>query len=241
MYPFVILPVLALLFSGEALAFPKTLFIGDSQSCETFGRVLDDRLREAAEDRVFMRARWGSAPHDWYESQMRVRFRDRDPGMLTALQGPLSLVPELRSLLAESDPGLVIVELGANLYWALDSDPQFIAKTVDRMVIDIRASGASCLWVGPAHTRARPRIAEVQAHLKLAIRGRCAYFDSIPITPYPASGGDGLHFDSLGPEGSRIAENWAKKVFERARKCVESSSRRPARSSECAGFRALPR
>ncbi|HUP57692.1 MAG TPA: SGNH/GDSL hydrolase family protein [Bdellovibrionota bacterium] len=231
-----LLPFLALLASGEALAFPRTLFIGDSQSCETFGRALDDRLREAARDQVVMRARWGSAPHDWYEGQARARFRDRDPGMIAARQGPQALVPELRSLLDETRPGLVIVELGANLYWALDTNPDFIARTVDRMVADIRASGAGCVWVGPAHTRARPRIAEVQALLVRAIRGRCLYFDSIPITPYPSTGGDGLHFDSLGPDGSLIAENWAKKVFERVRNCVPQASRRLFRSPECAGL-----
>src|SRR6185295_5440293 len=60
---------------------PRTLFIGDSQSCQTMGSTLDLKLRKAADGQAWTRGRWGSSPHDWYgDAQTTDGYFDHDPG-----------------------------------------------------------------------------------------------------------------------------------------------------------------
>ena len=39
-----------------------------------------------------------------------------------------------------------------------------------------------------------------------ALSTKCAFIDSRPFAHYPDTGGDGVHFDGLGPEGKRMGE-----------------------------------
>jgi hypothetical protein len=187
----------------------ENLVIGDSQLCQTFGGVLDAELREDANDSVVTRGRWGTSPHNWYDgSSTTDGFFDHDPGQ-DPVRGTVTQTPLFPGLLTEVSPTLVVVELGANLDWALDQNPDFINQTVDRMVSDILAAHAECFWIGPADSRLRPRMPQIRDRIIAGIAGRCVFFDSLKVTSYPADGGDGLHYDSLGPAGIAMGRDWA--------------------------------
>jgi hypothetical protein len=104
------------------------------------------------------------------------------------------------------------------------------------MIDDIKARDARCAWIGPAASRARPRFKELDTIVKAAVAGRCLYFDSIPLTPYPATGGDGLHFDSLGPVGILIGHHWAASAFDTISDCMDKVSRGAQLPAECSGL-----
>jgi len=49
--------------------------------------------------------------------------------------------------------------------------------------------------------------------LRAAVGFYCLLFDSRNFTSYPATGGGGIHFNSLGEPGQLIAEKWAFAAF----------------------------
>ena len=56
----------------------------------------------------------------------------------------------------------------------------------------------------------------------------CPLIDSRKYTNYPATGGDHIHYDSLGPSGSAIAREWAKSVGTVVEEIVTSAADDPA-------------
>src|SRR5579885_1139518 len=109
--------------------FPPVLYIGDSQSCQTFGRLMDQKLRKSSGDRATTRAMWGSAPHSYYDgSSTTDGYFEHDPGK-SPVRGKVIPIPSFPALMEQARPGLVVVELGANLDWAIDQ-PEFIRTSI---------------------------------------------------------------------------------------------------------------
>jgi hypothetical protein len=207
------------------------LFIGDSQSCETFGSQLDQLLRYEYGDLLYTHARWGSSPHSWLTSDNEASaFFDRVPGRLGSRGGRTS-VPLLAEILSTAKPTTAVIQLGGNLHGMLETDPDFIGRSVLRMVREVRDFGAACIWIGPAQGRLKPRVHELYARISRAVGDQCLMINSVPKTWYPPQGGDGLHFDSLGEAGRRIGLVWAQSVFEEIQTGLENC--RHNRSAWC--------
>ena len=85
-----------------------------------------------------------------------------------------------------------------------------------RLAEAVRAGGARCIWVGPAHGRNKPEpeFSVFYDRLRAAVSEQCEFIDSRPFAQYPAEGGDGIHYDHLGAPGRAIARAWATSVFE---------------------------
>ncbi len=122
----------------------------------------------------------------------------------------------LNDLLTTLRPEVTFVALGANLVKAPD-DHSF--ETSRRLAETITAAGSRCVWIGPPHGRNKPEpgFSHFYEILRAAVGPHCEFIDSRPFAHYPDQGGDGIHYDHLGPEGRAIARKWADSVYDRIR------------------------
>ena len=83
--------------------------------------------------------------------------------------------------------------------------------SVKAMVKTIKDSGARCYWIGSPDSRKyraeRPRIYRL---ITEAVGSDCPIFNSMNVTSYPETGGDGVHY--WFKEGMPIARKWADAV-----------------------------
>ena len=192
------------------------LLIGDSHTYQSFGRRLDARLRTLPQTAVASFASWGTSPAGWLEGAGGgTPFFEHDPdGRLVDVQS--GGTPHFSELLAKYQPTLTIIALGANLFGA---PPEYSAETVHQMAAAVGQRQSACLWVGPPDSRERagPPMDELYGILRGASMPYCQFVDSRVWTHYPATGGDGLHYDYLGPAGLEQTARWAQGVFDRVR------------------------
>ncbi|MGK5081668.1 hypothetical protein WDW37_00060 [Bdellovibrionota bacterium FG-1] len=201
--------------------FVAILLIGDSHTYQSFGRKLDGLLRTRPEASVATFASWGSNPESWLlgDAPGHAVFEHLPDGRL--IDTEKGATPVFADLLERYHPQLTIIALGANLYSA---PMDYSASVVKRLAEMTARAGSQCLWVGPPDSRTRtgPAMNELYGVLRGASTPECAFTDSRALTHYPASGGDGLHYDYLGPEGLRQTDAWATAIYERARAIVSS-------------------
>jgi hypothetical protein len=187
------------------------LFIGDSHSVGPFGQKLDAELRTLNVP-VVMATSCGTIAANWYRAGATTScgYLDRDADGTTR-QGTTGPVPQFQSLLAKTKPTHVIVALATN--YANFPNEDFVVQDMRRMAQDIVNSGAQCFWVGmPTSRKLADKHEKMDRLTRAAVGDLCTYFDSFPVTTYPATGGDGIHF--YFPGGPAVAQNWAVKVFE---------------------------
>lgn len=187
---------------------PVILFIGDSHSTGSFGMQQDAVLRSVKGFRVATYAICGSSPDNWFsgdKTSCGYFFKDVDG---REQRGWEAATPLIANLIAQYQPAYTVVELGANMY---GRTPEWVEKTSHEMAMAIVNSGSKCIWIGPPHARIQTDsgLAQVFDALHAGVGAYCLLFDSRNVTRYPAVGGDGIHFNSLGESGARIAENWA--------------------------------
>ena len=192
------------------------LLVGDSHSYQSFGRNLDGLLRTIPQMRVACYASWGTGPAGWFAfNENRNPYFEHDPdGRLVDMQR--ATTPIFGELLAHYHPTLTIIELGSNLFGGpLD----YAAATVHQMAAMTALAHSECIWVGPPDSRDRtgPQMDELYGVLRGASAPYCQFVDSRKLTHYPAVGGDGLHYDYLGPDGLKQTKEWAQKILEVAR------------------------
>lgn len=199
-------------------AAERILLLGDSHTVQSFGRHLDGLIRTQfpAAKEVTTRGVCGSSPAWWFREQVTTCgyfFRNKNQ---TIQQGLEIATPLLTTLLEEHNPTLTIVALGANIVRAPDDE---ILTTSRQMAEQVAASGSRCVWVGPPHGRNKPepKFSQFYQVLEQAVKPHCELIDSRPFLGYPAEGGDGAHYDSLGEPGRAMARAWAEKIFERLR------------------------
>jgi hypothetical protein len=120
--------------------------------------------------------------------------------------------PLINKLISMYQPRYTVVELGANMY---GHPPEWVEKTAHTMAMAIVNSGSKCIWIGPPRARIQTEsgVAQVFDALHAGVGAYCMLFDSRNVTNYPASGGDGIHFNTLGEPGQRMAEKWALSAF----------------------------
>ena len=209
-----------LLFATGALASgnlpqlaPRTiLFVGDSHSVGSFGIAEDALLRRMGKFNVATYAVCGSSPDSWlsgFKTNCGYFFRDAQGH---EQRGWEAETPRMTELLKTHQPAYTVVELGANMY---GHTPEWIGQTSHEMAMAIVNSGSKCIWVGPPQARiqSEEKLGQVFAGLRKSVGQYCLLFDSRKFTRYPDSGGDGIHFDTLGENGQRAAEKWALSAF----------------------------
>ncbi|MBI2607111.1 MAG: SGNH/GDSL hydrolase family protein [Deltaproteobacteria bacterium] len=209
----------AFLFSGisaPAAKADRILFIGDSHAAGTFGRVLDERLRTIADAEVTSFGSCGSSPAWWFKgTSTPCGYFERLSGQREGKYKKTSPTPLLPTLLETLKPGVVIIEQGANL--VLESAEVITAQT-RKMAEAVVKSGARCAWIGPPHSRKYDRTNLYETLEPEARRSGCAFIDSRPFTHYPATGGDGVHYDSIPVSGRMLATTWAESVLAEIKK-----------------------
>ena len=193
-------------------ALPVILFIGDSHSVGSFGMQQDAVLRSIKGYRVATYAVCGSAPHNWFEGDKTncgYFFKDTEG---REQRGWDAATPLIANLLSQHQPRYTIVELGANMY---GRPIEWVEKTSHQMAMAIVSSGSKCIWIGlpKARIQPEPELGRIFDALHAGVGQYCLLFDSRKVTNYPDSGGDGIHFNSLGESGARIAEKWALSAF----------------------------
>ncbi len=191
---------------------PVILFIGDSHSVGSFGMQEDALLRRLPGFNVAIYAICGSSPESWFtglKTNCGYFFKDTKG---EEQRGWEKETPLLANLLALHRPSYTVVELGANMY---GEPAEWIEKTSHEMAMAIVSSGSKCIWIGPPQARLQPEpeLGVVFDALRAGVVPYCMLFDSRNATTYPATGGDGIHFNSLGEPGARMAENWALSAY----------------------------
>ena len=191
---------------------PNILFIGDSHSVGTFGKVEDSLLRGLPGFGVATYASCGSSP-DWWTlgrpTTCGYMWKDLSGNVQS---GTDATTPLISTLLAQIKPMFTVVEQGTNLYGApLD----YASSTSQALAQAIVNSGSKCIWIGPPTSAQQDGTPEGQMWdaMTAVLSPLCQVIDSRPYTYYPATGGDGTHYDSLGPVGVQIATDWANQVF----------------------------
>lgn len=198
-----------LLFSFNLQA-ATVLFIGDSHSVGPFGWAMDQHLRDGNHE-VATYASCGSILKWWATGQKTpCGYYSRDlKGIKTQLK--IAATPILTKLLADVKPDVVVMEFGGN-YTAMTNNDA-IKKDIRDGIKKIKDAGSACFFITNPDTRKHkeenPRVLKL---IKEAVGTDCPVFESVNVTKYPATGGDGVHY--WNAQGIPIAKSWAKKAFE---------------------------
>ncbi|MBF2052272.1 MAG: hypothetical protein IGS03_02265 [Candidatus Sericytochromatia bacterium] len=194
----------------------RVLHIGDSHTVGIYGQEMDKHLRSTGA-KVETYGSAGSSPSWWKTGQStRSGFFSRDADGTTVQpknwRDPHP-TPKFKDLLGRFQPNVIMISLGANL---INASSETIENQVREMAQAAKASGARLIWVGPPDGRESKKPTSKQnqlyEHLERVAREYGDFIDSRPLTEYPASGGDGVHY--WGPEGSRRARQWSQDVFD---------------------------
>ena len=185
------------------------LIIGDSHSAGTFGQTLDGLFRKDSTNQVRTVASCGSIIHWWYHGQPTTcGFLSIDESG-KKVQVPRSSTPAITNILETKKPELAIIELGAN--YVRGYSEATLRNDVARLLSDLRKTGTECVWIGPPQMR---RFESELRHwvplLKSLVEKSCLWIDSRELTAYPASGGDGVHYET--PFLRPLAEKWAQDI-----------------------------
>ncbi len=191
---------------------PVILYIGDSHSVGSFGIQQDALLRRLKGFQVATYAICGSDPQSWLTGGATgcgYYFRD---ALGREQRGWESSTPRLADLIKTHQPQYTVVQLGANMY---GMPIEAMEKSAHEMAMAIVNSGSKCIWIGPPHARIQPEpgLGAVFNALHASVEPYCMLFDSRKFTAYPDSGGDGIHFNTLGELGQHMAENWALNAY----------------------------
>jgi hypothetical protein len=204
--------------SGQPLINPQTrvLHIGDSHTVGIYGQEIDKHLRSTGA-KVESYGSAGSSPSWWLKgTTTRSGFYGKDETGKTDRPADWRTprqTPKLNTLLDRFQPNVVMVSLGANL---INADAKTIEREVRQIGDMVKAQGAKVVWVGPPDGRESNKPTSKQNALYQTLQRVASeygdFIDSRPYTEYPKSGGDGVHY--WGKEGTRIATEWASKVFD---------------------------
>lgn len=194
-----------------SLLLGSILFIGDSHSVGPFGVRLDELLRTTGAP-VTTSAFCGSIVNDWYraDGSTHCGFLERTPAGETR-RGTTGPVTKFSTLLGTARPSHVLVALATN--YSGFSDDAWIVRDMRRMAKEVVDHGAHCFWIGmPTSRTLKAQHARIKRLTNQAVGDLCTVFDSFPVTTYPETGGDGIHF--YFPGGPEVARGWAQAAFQ---------------------------
>jgi hypothetical protein len=186
------------------------LIITDSHGEGAFGPRLV-QLLEAKKWKVSAYAIGGSVPSDFITGrQMEWGYWEHQTGK-PDIRRSKPLNPKLVDLLIKHHPDYLIIELGTNFIWRDFTDQE--KKAALDLVKKIKARNGDCFWIGPPDLRLDSplqieRIAGAHHLLQNEVQNEgCTLFESWNFTKYPATGGDGIHYDN------EPSTKWADEAF----------------------------
>lgn len=192
----------------------KILFIGDSHAVGLFGKELFDRLQNKyPSSEVYFYAVCGSSPRWWINSHETNCGYWQLESNGHEIKTKQAFTPDLKALLNNIKPNLVIVEQGTNLIKLKTED---VKQEVIQLIDFIKATTpAKIFWVGPPDARIYSKKAIKSTYLTIskvcsAQKPKITLVDSRKVTHYPASAKDGIHYN--GVEGALEHIKWATKV-----------------------------
>lgn len=198
----------------------RVLHIGDSHTCGIYGKAMDELMRStgAAINTVGVS---GSSPSWWLNGTVGKSgfFAKDETGKVDqpADWRTPRQTPNLKKLIKDYKPGIIVFSLGANM---IGASPEAIRNQVKYVCEIAKQAGCKVVWIGPPNGRADKKPTEKQNRLYDNLKAEAekygTFVDSRPYTRYPESGGDGVHY--WGSEGSKIAKEWAGKVFDQLQK-----------------------
>ena len=196
------------------------LMIGDSHTVGEFGQRLHDDIATLPNVNIASYGSWGSSPSWWRDgTATNYELREWDLAGDRELLTGTNPTPLLSTLVAQTNPSVIVVALGANL---LGSPADWIDQSIQNLMDEAHSDAQTCLWIGPPSMRQNGSgkilndsdYAAVYDSLKShASADGCLLIDSYAITHYPAVGGDGMHYDYIPNIGLTLADNWADQVF----------------------------
>jgi hypothetical protein len=199
-----------LLLVASNLQAATVLFVGDSHSVGPFGWAMDQHLRDGGHQ-VASYASCGSIMKWWTTGQKTTcgfLSRDLKGAKVSKTTAP---TPLMDNLLADVKPDVVVMQFGGN-YTVIPSDAT-VKTDIKNFIAKIKAAGAACFFITNPDTRKHraenPRVLRL---IKEAVGSDCPIFESVLVTKYPETGGDGIHY--WNTLGTPIAKSWAKKAFE---------------------------
>lgn len=201
------------------LAGQRLLIIGDSHTVGHYGKTLDQACRDQG---ALVRSYASCSSHPiWWFDGTRTHcgyFARNERGKITRVPfGQLKKTPLLPELYRQFQPQLAIVSLGANM---IDYQREVVQSTSAKMARYFAERQVQLIWVGPPVVRLQPRwkLNRLYGWLREAVAPYADFIDSRPLTHYPPTGGDGIHY--RGQVGRPIAEAWAKGVMAEVLKLV---------------------
>ena len=215
----------------------RVLFIGDSHSVQTFGKTLNNLLRQDTSLVIATYAMVSSRPehwligHEWDSPTEGLKINNENynrylelmqqypsnPGIAErVLKFSYTTTPRLDQLLADFRPNRTIIALGTNMLWfAQNNAYDHITEKTGEVIDLINQYQSQCIWVGPPHSRRfdnqdyRTLISTIN---NVAVQKSCDFIDSYDIVTYPSSGGDGYHYE-WNSILKRLAKDWAQGVY----------------------------
>lgn len=194
----------------------RVLHIGDSHTVGVYGKEMDKLMRETAA-KVQTYGSAGSSPSWWINGHTtKSGFYSKDDN--GNVDSPADWkapheTPKLNNLINNFKPNVIVISLGANL---IKANSETIEKEVKKLADIAKESGAKIVWVGPPDGRESKKPTSKQSflyeNLQKIAQQYGTFIDSRPYTEYPETGGDGLHYG--GKQGTEIAKNWAKSIFD---------------------------
>jgi hypothetical protein len=222
---FLLAAALSLFMPGSAPASSEgpILFIGDSISYGKFGEVIDSAMRKISEN-VVSEASCGSTPATWvtmpgqpghvYKKTVCGFWKKEQSEDLPGDRSKEHYTPKIEEEIQRIHPRITIVQLGTNI--AAADDPERQITTIRQLMHEIKASGSSCIWIGPPDadsrivTRDKLKITDEMLMAEAHAQG-CFYVDTLSFTSFPPGPGDGIH------PSPKLSEQWADEVLERIR------------------------
>ena len=136
----------------------RVLFLGDSLAVGEFGRIFDQKLRDAGFE-VYTSVAGGGTPYYWLGEyppvSIDITYWERTPTSQRRLPG-ISPVPKVERLLAMWKPDIVAVQTGTNLYAPLRSKKRTkagnvreVESLIAKMCRAVTANGRQCHWITP--------------------------------------------------------------------------------------------
>ncbi len=198
----------------------RVLHIGDSHTCGIYGKAMDELMRStgAAINTIGVS---GSSPSWWLNGTVGKSgfFAKDEAGKIDQpadWRTPRE-TPNLNKLIKDYKPGIIVFSLGANM---INASPEAIRNQVKSVCEIAKKAGCQVVWIGPPNGRADKKPTEKQNRLYNNLKAEAekygTFVDSRPYTHYPETGGDGVHY--WGSEGTKIAREWAGKVFDQLQK-----------------------
>ena len=211
-----------------SLAASRILLIGDShttgdistaaRASNSPGIRLDELLRKLDSVSVTTYGSCGAQAGTYlHGNPTTCGYFERDENHVLSVPYPEShSTPVIDGILASVKPDTTIIFMGTN--YAVGYEDAGIRYSVESLTAKVKAANSKCIWVGPPAARqirglsqkdTQSRITALVQIISDAVKSDCDFIDSSQFASYPSTGGDGMHFSTLGSSGIALAGTWA--------------------------------